>query len=88
MSALIHHKYWAAGMWAQLDTSEVSDVGSTRTVLAITALLLVAAVVLAGVTVWYWRSTVPDPEALSSLSELGNSRKRSRLRLRRNALWD
>jgi hypothetical protein len=84
MSALIHNKYWAAGMWAQLDTSEVSDVGSTRTVLAITVFLLVAAVVLAGVTVWYWRSTVPDPEALASLVELSDNHKRSKLRLRRN----
>lgn len=88
MSALLHHKFWAVGMWAQLDTSEVSDVGSTRTVLAITVLLVVAAVVLASVTVWYWRSTVPDPEALASLTKLSDNHKRAKLRLRRNTKAD
>lgn len=67
---------------AGLDTTEVSDSGNTRTVLAITVLLVIAAVALAAVTVWYWRNTVPDPEALASLAELTESRKRSRWGLR------
>jgi hypothetical protein len=72
------------GVVAQLDTTQVSDAGSTRTVLAITFLLLAAAVALAVVTTWYWRNTVPDPEALASLADLSESRKRPWWKLRRN----
>lgn len=74
------------GLVAELDTTEVSDSGSTATVLVITVLLVVAAIALAAITVWYWRNTVPDPEALASLVELSESQKQSRWkRLRRPA---
>lgn len=69
---------------AQLDTTEVTDSGSTRTVLAITVLLLLAAGVLAAITYWYWKNTVPDPEALASLAELSESRTQPWWRRRRN----
>ena len=83
MSALTFQVNWAFGMATQLDTTEVTDAGSTRTVLAITALLLIAAVVLAVVTVWYWKNTVPDPEALASLTEMSEKRQPPRWKLRR-----
>lgn len=52
---------------ANLDTTKLADEGSTRTVLVVSAVLVVAAFVLIGVTVWFWRNTVPDPDALESL---------------------
>ena len=70
-----------AAVLAQMETTEVGDAGSTRTVLVITAVLVVAAVVLSVITVWYWRSTVPDPEALAPLVEMTEKRRRRRWRL-------
>jgi hypothetical protein len=52
---------------ANLDTTKLTDDGSTRTVLVVAGVLVVAAFVLIGVTVWFWRNTVPDPDALESL---------------------
>lgn len=52
---------------ANLDTTKLTDDGSTRTVLIVSAVLVVAAFVLIGVTFWFWRNTVPDPDALESL---------------------
>lgn len=63
------------GMLAELDTTELSDSGSTRTVLAITVILVIAAAVLGAITVWFWRTTVPDPEALAPLVDLTAKRK-------------
>lgn len=74
----------AFGVIAKFETTQVSDAGSTRTVLAVTFLLLVAAVALASVTVWYWKNTVPDPEALASLADLSEGHKRPWWKLRRN----
>lgn len=79
------HAIQIFGVVAQLNTTEVSDAGSTRTVLAITALLLLAALVLAVVTVWYWKNTVPDPEALASLTEMSDKRTRPWWKLRGNS---
>lgn len=53
---------------ANLDTTKLTDDGSTRTVLVVAGVLVVAAFVLIGVTVWFWRNTVPDPDALESLA--------------------
>jgi len=52
---------------ANLDTTKLADEGSTRTVLVVAAILVIAAFVLIGVTIWFWRNTVPDPDALESL---------------------
>lgn len=73
------------GVLAELDTTEMSDSGSTRTVLAITLILVIAAVVLGAITVWFWRTTVPDPEALAPLVDLTAKQKNPRWgRLRRS----
>lgn len=72
------------GVLADLDTTEMSDSGSTRTVLAITLVLVIAAFVLGAVTVWYWRNTVPDPEALAPLADLTAKKKSWGERLRRS----
>lgn len=52
---------------ANLDTTRVTDEGSTRTVMIVSAILVIAAFVLIGITVWFWRNTVPDPDALETL---------------------
>lgn len=83
MSALTAQMNQMFSVVAQLDTTEVTDSGSTRTVLAITVLLLLAAVALAGITFWYWKNTVPDPEALASLADMSESRTRPWSRRRR-----
>lgn len=56
------------GLIAKLDTTRVGDAGSTRTVLLVSAVLVIFAFALIGVTVWFWRNTVPDPDALESLA--------------------
>lgn len=57
-----------ASVVANLDTTRVTDEGSTRTVMIVSLALVAIAVVLIGVTVWFWRHTVPDPDALESLT--------------------
>lgn len=74
-----------ARLVAAVDTTEVSDSGSTATVLVITVLLVLAALALAAITVWYWRNTVPDPEALASLAELSETQKRTRWKRHRRS---
>lgn len=56
-----------AAIVANLDTTRVTDEGSTRTVMIVSGILVMAALVLIGITVWFWRNTVPDPDALESL---------------------
>lgn len=53
---------------ANLDTTRVTDEGSTRTVMIVSLTLVAVAVVLIAVTLWFWRRTVPDPDALESLA--------------------
>ena len=50
-----------------VDTNTITDSASTNTVLVVTGLLLAFGVGMAMLTVWYWRSTHPDPEALGPL---------------------
>lgn len=85
MSIALAPLHRTARLVAELDTTEVSDSGSTATVLVITILLVMAALVLAVITVWYWRNTVPDPEALASLADLSESRKQPRWRRHRRS---
>lgn len=54
---------WLTG----IETESVSDSGSSNVVLAVTVLLIVAGVVLTIVTVWFWRNSRPDPDALGPL---------------------
>ena len=46
-----------------VDTNTITDSASTNTVLVVTGLLLAFGVGMAVLTVWYWRSTHPDPES-------------------------
>lgn len=52
---------------ANLDTTRVTDSGSTSTVVIVAGVLVIVAFVLIGFTIWFWRNTVPDPDALESL---------------------
>lgn len=53
---------------AKLDTTRVTDAGSTRTVLIVSGVLVLVSGALIAATVWFWRNTVPDPDALESLA--------------------
>jgi hypothetical protein len=59
--------FGGSSLVANLDTTRLTDEGSTRTVLIVSAVLVIAAFLLIGVTIWFWRNTVPDPDALESL---------------------
>lgn len=85
MSTVLAPLHRTARLVAELDTTAVSDSGSTATVLVITVLLVVAALALTVVTVWYWRNTVPDPEALASLADLSESTTRPRWKRHRRS---
>jgi hypothetical protein len=53
--------------WTAIDTESVSDSGSSITVLVVSLSLVALGVSLLGVTVWFWRLTRPDPDALGPL---------------------
>ena len=53
--------------WSAIDTESVSDSGSSITVLVVSLSLVALGVALLGVTVWFWRLTRPDPDALGPL---------------------
>lgn len=57
-----------------LDTTSVSDAGSTRVVIIVTLLLIGLGIGLGLLNIWFWRKTKPDPEALGPLVEM-SSRK-------------
>lgn len=57
-----------------VDTTSVSDAGSTRVVWIVTLLLIAIGIGLGVLNVWFWRKTKPDPEALGPLVEM-SSRK-------------
>lgn len=54
----------------------VGDPSNQRIVGAIVVALLVLGVVVVGVTVWFWRSTRPEPAALGPLEEMSRRRFR------------
>jgi hypothetical protein len=53
--------------WSAIDTESVSDSGSSITVLVVSLSLVALGVALLGVTVWFWKLTRPDPDALGPL---------------------
>lgn len=59
-------------LWTAIDTESVSDSGSSFTVLAVTLVLVALGITLMAVTVWFWRLTRPDPEALAPLSVMSD----------------
>ena len=63
-----------------LDTTTVSDAGSTRIVVLVTLSLIALGIGLAVLNIWFWRKTKPDPEALGPLVEM-SSRKFAELEL-------
>jgi hypothetical protein len=63
-----------------LDTTSVSDAGSTRIVVIVTLLLIGLGIGLGILNIWFWRKTKPDPEALGPLVEM-SSRKFAELGL-------
>jgi hypothetical protein len=63
-----------------LDTTTVSDAGSTRIVVLVTLSLIALGIGLGVLNIWFWRKTKPDPEALGPLLEM-SSRKFAELEL-------
>ena len=63
-----------------LDTTTVSDAGSTRIVVLVTLSLIALGIGLGVLNIWFWRKTKPDPEALGPLVEM-SSRKFADLEL-------
>jgi hypothetical protein len=61
---------------ADSEAEAFDDNSSTRRIQLITAALAAAGLGLAGVTVWFWRSTRPDPDALGPLEVMSGSRWR------------
>jgi len=61
---------------AGIDTRSVGDTGSSVVVLVVAMALVAAGVALTGITVWFWRSTRPDPEALAPLVVMSSKRWR------------
>lgn len=55
-----------------VETTTVSDSGNTFVVLVVTGLLVLAGVALAALGVWYWRSTIPDPDSLGPLHSMSS----------------
>lgn len=58
--------------WAAIDTESVSDSGSSNTVMIVSVGLILFGVALLGVTVWFWRVTRPDPDALGPLAVMSD----------------
>lgn len=58
--------------WAAIDTESVSDSGSSITVLVVSLTLVALGIALLGVTVWFWRLTRPDPDALGPLAVMSD----------------
>lgn len=56
--------------------SSINDTASTRRVQFIAGGLAVLGIGLIGITVWFWRSTRPDPESLAPLEMMGRRRWR------------
>ena len=65
----------AAGQPAQ-SSSSINDTASTRRIQLLAGGLAVLGIGLIGITVWFWRSTRPEPEALAPLEMMGRRRWR------------
>lgn len=53
-----------------VETTTVSDSGSTAVVLVVTGLLVLAGLGMSALAYWYWKSTIPDPESLGPLHSM------------------
>lgn len=76
----------AAGLVAQATT--IDDSSSTRRVQLAAGGLAVLGVGLIGLTIWFWRSTRPDPEPLAPLELMGSRRWRRADAIERRHLLD
>ncbi len=56
--------------------TSINDTASTRRIQLMAGGLAVLGIGLIGVTVWFWRSTRPDPESLAPLEMMGRRRWR------------
>lgn len=61
-------------VWALAANEVIRDDAKARTVLALVVLLVLAAVALAAVTAWFWRTTRPEHPALGPLEVMSSQR--------------
>jgi hypothetical protein len=69
-------------------SGEIDDVSATRRVQLIAGGLALLGALLIAITVWFWRSTRPDPRALAPLEEMGHRRWRRRDQIERRHRLD
>jgi hypothetical protein len=74
VASLIPASAFAAGMPSA--SSAINDTASTRRVQLMAGGLIVLGVGLIVITVWFWKSTRPDPEPLAPLEVMGRRRWR------------
>ena len=61
---------------ATSSSSAINDTASTRRIQLMAAGLVALAVALIAITVWFWKSTRPDPESLAPLEMMGRKKWR------------
>jgi hypothetical protein len=66
----------AAAAHPTQSSSSINDTASTRRIQLMAGGLAVLGIGLIGITVWFWRSTRPEPEALAPLEMMGRRRWR------------
>ena len=74
MSLLFSHSFRPSALRLLADT--VNDASSTRKLYLLALGLALLGGLLLGVTVWFWRSTRPEPELLAPLEKMGTRRFR------------
>ena len=68
--------------------ADIDDDSTTRRIQLVAGGLAVLGVALAGVTIWFWRSTRPDPEPLAPLELMGTRKWRRADPIERRHLLD
>jgi hypothetical protein len=69
---------WSIALIGLAGSEVVRDDDATRTVMLMVAMLVAGAVVLAAVTVWFWRTTRPEHPSLGPLEVMSSGRFWSR----------
>ena len=77
LAVLAHPGVAGAAALAASSSSAINDTASTRRIQLMAAGLVALGVALIAITVWFWKSTRPDPEALAPLEMMGRKKWRN-----------